>query len=130
MLEPRIGELRNFVDIAYRTEGESTSTAGLSDVYTIRARAWAKIEPVGTAIYVNSMQTTSLITHRIWLRWIPIQDYYNVILNSSILPNGRVMNQRFQTQRVSEVGQIHRWLLIEAMEEQQLNGEVNESNGQ
>lgn len=33
-------------------------------------RRWARIQPVGTAVYAEGQQTDHAITHRIWLRKI------------------------------------------------------------
>lgn len=66
---PPSQKLNKLVQIRRRTDvpvGDSDLTQEFSET---RPR-WARIQPVGTAVYAEGQQTDHAITHRIWLRKI------------------------------------------------------------
>ncbi len=65
MRAPSAGELDTLVTV-YRRVDNPALDMGLTSDETIVIRRWAKIEPVGTAIYRESAQIDIGITHRIY----------------------------------------------------------------
>lgn len=67
MQEPSSGDLNRRVTFRLRVD-LPTADMGLGPTYPLVIQRWAKIEPVGTAIYTGSAQTDSRITHRVTVR--------------------------------------------------------------
>lgn len=65
--EPAAGELNRRVAIRRRTDIPASDMGLDSEFSEIKPR-WAKIEPVGTAVYAAGVQTDNKLTHRIWIR--------------------------------------------------------------
>lgn len=70
MKEPGAGELDRRVTVRVRNDQPSEFDAGLTSEFTVVAHRWAKIEPLGTAIYTGAKQTGDDMTHRITFRRI------------------------------------------------------------
>lgn len=66
--EPGAGELDKHVTLR-RRDDEPADDMGLESVFSDLNPRWAKIEPVGSAVYTGSVQTESKVTHRITLRY-------------------------------------------------------------
>lgn len=67
--EPRAGELDKRVVIRRRADLPAADMGVESHFIEQRLR-WAKIVPVGTAIYTGSVQTDAKITHRVIVRYL------------------------------------------------------------
>ncbi|MDU8357985.1 head-tail adaptor protein [Pseudomonas syringae group sp. J309-1] len=67
--EPGAGDLNRRLAIRERTDIPAADM-GLDSTFSELKARWAKIEPVGTAIYSAGVQTDNKITHRITLRLI------------------------------------------------------------
>ncbi|VVD76386.1 hypothetical protein PEP31012_00864 [Pandoraea eparura] len=65
---PTIGELNQRIKISTRSDYPVLETDIASD-YSGRRDRWAKIEPVGSAVYFGNAQTEVKVTHRIWIRY-------------------------------------------------------------
>lgn len=65
---PTIGELNQLVKISTRSDFPVLDT-DIDSTYSGRRDRWAKIEPVGSAVYFGNMQTEAKVTHRIWIRY-------------------------------------------------------------
>jgi len=63
------GELNSRVTIRLRRDHPSM-TMGLESTYHDEIARWAKIAPVGTGIYIESVQADARVTHRVTLRHI------------------------------------------------------------
>ena len=75
--------------------------------YSHERRLWAKIEPIGSAIYYGSEQTGDAVTHRIWLRWRgDIDNRYEVLHH----------NRVYRVRRQSELNGEQRFLLLDVVE--------------
>lgn len=69
LTNPPSQKLNKLVQIRKRTDvplGDSDLGHEFSDTKP----RWARIQPVGTAVYAEGQQTDHAITHRIWLRKI------------------------------------------------------------
>ena len=104
--EPQIGELNRRVQIRRRTD----EPFGDSDVVQTSAQQrprWAKIEPVGSAVYAGSVQIDRKVTHRIYIRFLDgITDSHEVLYKT----------QLFAVRRVSDLNGAHRFTVLEAEE--------------
>lgn len=77
--EPAAGELNRRVAIRLRTD-VPTPDMGLGSEFSTLKPRWAKIVPVGTAVYTEGIQTGVKITHRIEMRLFPgITDAHEVV---------------------------------------------------
>ena len=68
--EPAAGDLNRRVAIRLRTDLPAADMGVSSEFTEIKPR-WAKIEPVGTAVHSEGVQTGNKVTHRIWIRALP-----------------------------------------------------------
>ena len=64
MREPSAGELNRRITLRLRTDTPALDL-GLDSLFTDQKKRWAKIEPVGTAVYANGVQTDMKVTHRV-----------------------------------------------------------------
>lgn len=62
--EPGAGEFDKLVTIRRRAD-HPTDDMGLGSAFLSETRRWASIEPVGTGVYLDGVQTEHAITHRI-----------------------------------------------------------------
>lgn len=106
--EPGAGELNRSVLIRLRTDLPAVDM-GLDSVFTDERPRWAKIEPVGTAVYANGVQTDNKLTHRITLRLLKgVTDAHEVVHGDTIYRVKRSANlngtNRFTQLEVEELG--------------------------
>lgn len=66
--EPGAGELDKHV-VLRRRDDVPADDMGLASIFSDLNPRWAKIEPVGSAVYTGSAQTDVRVTHRITLRY-------------------------------------------------------------
>jgi len=77
--EPSSGELNRRIGVRRRTDLPS-SDMGLSSEFSDLRPRWARIEPVGTAVYAEGVQTEVKLTHRIIFRLLKgITDSHEVV---------------------------------------------------
>ena len=69
MNEPAIGELDTRVTLRHRDDQPNEFAADLESSFPVQKRTWAKVEPVGSALYSGSVQADSIMTHRITIRY-------------------------------------------------------------
>jgi head-tail adaptor len=104
---PKIGEFKRRVRLESIVETPS-GDSGVSRETLLVAGAWAKIEPVGGAVYQSGQQTDEAITHRIWLRgWFPGIGLQHEISDGSV---------RYRLKRSSNLNGAFRATMIEAEE--------------
>lgn len=104
---PGAGELNRRVTVRRRVDYPEDD-GGLESQYPEQGKRWAKIEPVGTAVYTAGVQTDQRITHRIILRHLPgVTDSHEVVRGDIVYRVRRVadMNgeQRFTVLEVEEL---------------------------
>lgn len=103
---PRIGELNRYVTLRRRSDSP-VADVDCEPVYDNVQRRWAKIEPVGTAIYSGSVQVGAAITHRIWVRYLDgLTDAYEVVFRQS----------EYRVRRVTDANYARRFTLLEVEE--------------
>jgi SPP1 family predicted phage head-tail adaptor len=104
------GELNRRIRIQRRTDVPAADM-GLDSVLTLPRDRWAKIEPVGTAVYANGVQTDRKITHRVFVRYlqditeadeIVSEGWTYAVLRVAAMNGGR----RFTVIEVEELGVV------------------------
>ncbi|MDH1442056.1 phage head closure protein [Pseudomonas sp. GD03721] len=106
--EPGAGELNRRVTVRKRVDYPDDHDGGLESAYPAQSPRWAKIEPVGTAVYTAGVQTDQRVTHRIILRHLPgVTDSHEVVRGDTVYRVRRSadMNgeQRFTVLEVEEL---------------------------
>ena len=106
MLEPSAGELDRRITLRLRSDIPAPDL-GLDSLFTDQKKRWAKIEPVGTAVYANGVQTDVKITHRVTLYHLKgMSDAHEVVHGGSI----------YRVRRVADMNGGHRFTLLEVEE--------------
>ncbi|MDH0097466.1 head-tail adaptor protein [Pseudomonas sp. GD04158] len=105
--EPGAGELNRRVTVRKRVDYPEDD-GGLESAYPVQIPRWAKIEPVGTAVYSDGVQTDARITHRVILRYLlGVTDSHEVVRGETVYRVRRVtaMNggNRFTVLEVEEL---------------------------
>lgn len=108
MKEPGAGDLNRRITLRRRSDMPAID-GGLDSLFTDERKRWARIEPVGTAIYHNSVQTDSKVTHRITLRYLGVLPIdFEVVRGATVYRVQRAteMNgdQKFTVLEVEELG--------------------------
>jgi SPP1 family predicted phage head-tail adaptor len=104
--EPGAGELNRRVLIRLRTDLPAVDM-GLDSVFTDERPRWAKIEPVGTAVYAAGVQTDNKLTHRITLRLLKgVTDAHEVVHGDTI----------YRVKRSADLNGTHRFTQLEVEE--------------
>lgn len=107
MKPPSTGELRRHITILAWRDLPDAGT-GLTASYTPVDTAWAKIEPVGGAVYLGSLQIGSTITHRITMRHRADLTAQHVI---------EECGRRYLVRRVADLGGERRFTVAECEEQ-------------
>ncbi len=105
MREPEAGELSHRMQV--RTRVDKQSGAGLAPELTPVCKRWVKVEPLGTATYINAQQTGSKVTHRLYCRFIRDLDSAHEFVEA-----GRV----FRVHRPTAMRGRNVWSVIEVEE--------------
>lgn len=104
--EPSAGELDRRITLRLRSDTPAPDL-GLDSLFTDQKRRWAKIEPVGTAVYANGIQTDVKITHRVILYYLKgMSDAHEVVHGGSI----------YRVKRVADMNGTRRFTLLEVEE--------------
>jgi hypothetical protein len=98
MKTPRIGELNKRV-LVRRWQDEPGVDQDVDQTYTEGVRAWARIEPAGSALFYGLQQVETGVTHRL-ATWRTGQINADVIGGSHVVDHG-VM--RYRVQRASDI---------------------------
>lgn len=108
MREPSAGEFDRRITIRLRTDSPADDL-GLIPVFTEAKQRWAKIEPVGTAVYNAGVQLDRKVTHRITLYLVPgISEAHEVLHNQS--------KTIYRVRRVADMNGAQRYTLLEVEE--------------
>lgn len=104
------GALRHSVVLEQRRQSAGP-TGALVSVYEPVTTAWASIDGVGGAMYLDSIQVDERITHRFIIRWRQRTDFDHISRQSA-----GVAVQRFRLRNIRDPEGTRRWLQIEAEE--------------
>lgn len=111
MIEPGAGELNRRVVIRERIDYPGAEPAEVGSDFNGVRRTWAKIEPVGSAVYSGSVQADSIVTHRVTIRY-----------RNGITTGHEVVEKRggvevvYRVRRSSPLGTGRRFTVIEVEE--------------
>ncbi len=110
MREPSAGELDRRITLRLRSDIPAPDQ-GLDSLFTDQKKRWAKIEPVGTAVYAAGVQTDVKITHRVIFYYLKgMSEAHEVVHGATIYRVRRVadMNgsRRFTLLEVEELGAV------------------------
>lgn len=108
MREPSAGELDRRITLRLRTDIPALDQ-GLESLFTEQKKRWAKIEPVGTAVFANGVQTDMKITHRVIFYFLKgMSESHEVVHGATVYRVRRVAdmngNRRFTLLEVEELG--------------------------
>lgn len=99
------GALRHSVVLEQRAQFTGAELS-LKSSFKPVGSAWAEIEGVGGAMYLDSLQIEEKITHRIVIRYRPRTDFDHI----------RCGNRRFRLRNTRDPKGDRRWLQMEAEE--------------
>lgn len=106
MREPSAGELDRRITLRLRSDVPA-SNQGLDSLFTDQKKRWAKIEPVGTAVYANGVQTDVKITHRVTFYYLKgMSESHEVVHGSTV----------YRVRRVTDMNGKRRYTLLEVEE--------------
>lgn len=111
MNEPTTGELNRRITIKGHQDMPAMG-GGLTQSFPEIGRAWAKIEPVGTAIYFGTQQTGEGVTHRIAYRRRSGMTERD-IGSAHVVEYG---SYRYRVKRASNMNDADRFVLLEVEE--------------
>jgi SPP1 family predicted phage head-tail adaptor len=104
--EPDAGELNRRITLRLRRDFP-TDDQGLDSQFSEVKHRWAKIAPVGSALYSNGVQTDNKVTHRITFRYLnDIGDSHEVVHGS----------REYRVRRVTDLNGSHRFTVLEVEE--------------
>lgn len=69
MRMPGAGELNRRVVIRERRDFPDEASGDLESTFPQQGKTWAKIEPVGSALYSAGVQAEDRVTHRVTIRY-------------------------------------------------------------
>ncbi len=118
-MAPKISDLRWRVTLLNRKDFESTVSAGIDEVFTNARQVWADIRPIGTQLWIGSMQTEFEVTHRIIMRWLPpsVTDSFAYAFRTTFAPDRTLITERYRLLRRSDFEGRKQWLVFDAIEE-------------
>lgn len=104
MREPSAGELNRRITLRLRTD---IPALDLDSLFTDQKKRWAKIEPVGTAVYANGVQTDMKVTHRVTFYYLKgMSESHEVVHGATI----------YRVRRVADMNGTRRFTLLEVEE--------------
>lgn len=108
MKQPRPGELRELILIRRRGDMPVTG-GGVEANFSGEREVDAKVEPVGTAVYLAGTQTDGKITHRVFIRSemaVGIDSAWEIVYDGVV----------YRVRRSSDIGGSRRFAVIEVEE--------------
>jgi SPP1 family predicted phage head-tail adaptor len=106
MSEPGAGDLNRRVTLRRRSDSPADG-GGLASQFSGEKKRWARIEPVGTAIYHDSVQTDSKITHRITLRYLGVLPIDFEVIHGAVV---------YRVSRATDMNGSHKFTVLEVEE--------------
>lgn len=108
---PKIGDLDRTV-IVKRWQDMPAMGAGIDQTFDAGVSAWAKIEPVGNAIFFGTKQIDESVTHRIIIRRTSTLTERTISGEHVVECEGL----RYRVKRASDLNGARRFVMIEAEE--------------
>lgn len=104
--EPGAGALNSRVILRRRADLPATD-GGLQSQFSDEKWRWARIDPVGTAIYSGSVQVDNKITHRITLRYLGMLPIDFEVVHNTVV---------YRVKRAADVNGRRRFTMLEVEE--------------
>jgi SPP1 family predicted phage head-tail adaptor len=104
--EPGAGDLNRRVTLRRRSDLPADG-GGLSSQFSDQKKRWARIEPVGTAIYSDSVQVDNKITHRITVRYLGVLPIDFEVVHLDVV---------YRVKRAMDMNGSHRFTVLEVEE--------------
>lgn len=104
--EPGAGDLNRRVTLRRRSDSPANN-GGLASQFSEEKKRWARIEPVGTAIYNGSVQADSKITHRITLRYLGVLPVDFEVVHGDVI---------YRVRRATDLNGSHKFTTLEVEE--------------
>lgn len=106
--DPTIGELTDRVTIRL-WQDMPDSGFGIAPTFDAGTPVWAKLLPVGSAIYYGAMQVGEGVTHQAWVRYSP-SIYERTVTAQHVV---EFNNQRYRVKRANKWRGLKNFLFIE-----------------
>lgn len=106
--EPRTGDLTRRLVIRHRQDMPAMG-GGVTPIYTTVATMWAKVEPVGGALFFGTQQVGETVTDRIFIRRTSTLTERTITGEHECDCDG----QRYRVRRASAVNGGNRFLMLE-----------------
>lgn len=104
--EPGAGRLDRRVTLRRRSDLPADG-GGLASQFSEEKKRWARIEPVGTAIYNGSVQADAKITHRITLRYLGVLPVDFEVVHCEVV---------YRVRRATDMNGSHKFTVLEVEE--------------
>jgi len=116
---PSIGELRHPITIVKITQSPA-SDGTLTETLTTIAQTRAKIEQPGPIVMLNQIQLgINVYSHKFSFRYVANIDLQCGITRTIRLPNGSTITENYKINRIMDIEQLHRFLVVETTLESQ-----------
>lgn len=109
MREPSAGELNRRVTIRYWQDSPNNAF-GLTPVFSDDYSCWAKVEPVGGALFWGAKQTGEAVTHRVIVRYVAGKTDPQSITGEHVIESE---GTRYRVRRVSDINDARRFVAVE-----------------
>lgn len=113
MTLPAIGDLNRRLTLKKQADMPAMG-AGVSETFSTVSLCWAKIVPVGTAIFFGTKQVDEGVTHRIFVRRVP------GVITELLIDANHVFDQtvngeniRYRVRRASDLEDARDFLMID-----------------
>jgi hypothetical protein len=106
MSEPGAGDLNRRVTLRRRSDSPADD-GGLASQFSEEKKRWARIEPVGTAIYNGSVQVDAKITHRVTLRYLGVLPIDFEVVHGDVV---------YRVRRATDLNGSHKFTVLEVEE--------------
>lgn len=108
---PDIGKLDRLITIL-KQQDMPAMNAGIDTSYTDQVTAWAKIEPVGSAIFFGTKQIESGVTHRILVRRTSLVTESTITGDHVVRYSGLL----YRVRRAADLNGMRRFVMLECEE--------------
>lgn len=109
MILPTVGELSERASL-YRVESVPDGEWETKNKRKLITEMWAKLEVIGGSQYLDSINTESAVTHRVYVRYVK---GFSSPLDLQQLTEIDIDGFTYRAKRITDVNNAHRFTLIE-----------------
>ena len=121
MILPTVGELNERATL-YRVESVPNGDWETNNERHLIAVVWAKVEVIGGSRYLDSINTESAVTHRVYVRYVK---GFSSPLDLQQLTEIDIDGFTYRAKRITDVNNAHRFTLIECEQWQAVTEDGN-----